>query len=161
MGPHRFVCLSDVAVPCERILLEDDLPGWWSKIELFRPGLFDGPVLYLDLDVLVLGDLSPLFAKRFTITRDWWGGGYQSSVMSWGEPTGFYEAFRPEHMEMAGGDQAFLEKVAPTARIYPDGLVVSYKAHCANGPPLDSRVVCFHGRPKQWDVMDEWVQAAY
>jgi len=26
--PHRFVCLSDVDVPCERIPLQHDWPGW-------------------------------------------------------------------------------------------------------------------------------------
>jgi len=60
--PHRFVCLSDVDVPCERIELSSDLPGWYAKLELFRPGLFDGPVVYLDLDTLVIGDLTPLEA---------------------------------------------------------------------------------------------------
>ncbi len=32
---HRFVCLSDVDVPCERIFLKHGWPGWWSKVELF------------------------------------------------------------------------------------------------------------------------------
>ena len=37
--PHRFVCLSDVAVSCERIDLHQFWPGAWAKIELFRPGV--------------------------------------------------------------------------------------------------------------------------
>ena len=41
--PHRFVCLTDVDVPCERIPLIHGWPSFYSKIELFRPGLFDGP----------------------------------------------------------------------------------------------------------------------
>ena len=36
---HRFVCLSDVPVPCRRIPIEHHWPGWWSKIEMFKPGL--------------------------------------------------------------------------------------------------------------------------
>jgi len=55
--PHRFVCLSDVDVPCERIPLEHNWPGWWSKIELFRPGVIKAPMLYLDLDTIVIGSL--------------------------------------------------------------------------------------------------------
>jgi hypothetical protein len=62
--PHRFVCLSDVEVPCERIPLEQDSnfkgPGWWAKLQLFRPGLFDGPVLYFDLDTVITGNLDEL-----------------------------------------------------------------------------------------------------
>lgn len=62
--PHRFVCLSDVDVPCERIPLVTDWPGWWSKIELFRKGLFDGPVLYTDLDSVITGPLDGMFADQ-------------------------------------------------------------------------------------------------
>ena len=44
----RFVCLSNVPVEgVETIPLRDNLPGWWAKIELFRPGLFTGRTLYL------------------------------------------------------------------------------------------------------------------
>lgn len=68
--PHRFVCLSNVPVSCERIHLLNDWRGWWSKIELFRPGLFDGDrVLYLDLDTIVLKDLTPIvkYPSKFAI----------------------------------------------------------------------------------------------
>ena len=59
--PHRFVCLSNVEVPCERIPLINNWPGYWSKVELFRPNIFKGRVLYLDLDVLVMQNLLPFF----------------------------------------------------------------------------------------------------
>ena len=60
--PHRFVCLSDVDVSaiCERIPLVEDWPGWWSKIELFRSGLFDDTVLYFDLDTVPVGSLDAM-----------------------------------------------------------------------------------------------------
>src|SRR5262245_61940013 len=51
---HRFVCLSDVEVPCERIPLEHDWPGWWAKVELFK---LKAPVLFFDLDTAIVGDL--------------------------------------------------------------------------------------------------------
>ena len=61
----RFVCLTDTPAPLERagietLSLQLGLPGWWSKIELFRLGLFGGPVLYMDLDTLVLGRIDEL-----------------------------------------------------------------------------------------------------
>lgn len=69
--PHRFVCLSNVDVPCERIPLIHDWPGWFSKVELHRPGLFTDRVLYLDLDELILKDLTPFlaFPSSFAITN--------------------------------------------------------------------------------------------
>jgi len=60
---YNFICLTDdlsVAGVCEIEPLLHNLPGWWSKLELFRPGLFDGPVLYLDLDSLVLKSIAGL-----------------------------------------------------------------------------------------------------
>jgi hypothetical protein len=36
-APHRFICLTDMDIPgVEPRPLRDDLPGWWSKMELFR-----------------------------------------------------------------------------------------------------------------------------
>ena len=61
--PHRFVCLTDRRwspskyVETIRIPWPRHLFGWWSKIELFKPGRFSGRVLYLDLDTLVVGPL--------------------------------------------------------------------------------------------------------
>lgn len=56
--PHRFVCLSNSFVPDVTVLpLQSQWDGWWSKIELFRPGLFNGPVLSFDLDVMITGSL--------------------------------------------------------------------------------------------------------
>jgi alpha-N-acetylglucosamine transferase len=69
--PYKFVCLSNVDVPCERIPLERNWKGWWSKIELFKPGQFEDRVLYLDLDVLILDDLQPIidFPSSFAIIK--------------------------------------------------------------------------------------------
>lgn len=75
------------------ISLLHDWPGWWSKIELFRPGIFKGSVLYLDLDTFILKDLHllrklceenglPLFvrgAPEIAVQNDW----LASPIMSW------------------------------------------------------------------------------
>jgi hypothetical protein len=97
--PHRFVALSDVDMPCERIPFAHDWPRWWSKIELFRPGITDptGLNVYLDLDVLVASNLDALvsYPHRFSMMRNSCtpilptrGGGARSkransSVMAW------------------------------------------------------------------------------
>jgi hypothetical protein len=60
--PHRFVCLSNIDVPgVETQPLTTGWPGWWAKLEMFDPSRELGDrVLYLDLDVFVTGDLTPL-----------------------------------------------------------------------------------------------------
>jgi hypothetical protein len=61
--PHQFVCLSDCEVPCKRIALENSGKGFWSKIQLFKPELFVGPVLYLDLDTVICNSLDPIVER--------------------------------------------------------------------------------------------------
>src|ERR1700712_3424831 len=60
--PHRFVCLTNLAAVegVETRKLTDNRPGWWSKIELFKPGQFTGPVLYMDLDVMICDNIARL-----------------------------------------------------------------------------------------------------
>jgi len=55
--PHRFVCLSDCEVNCERIELDSGDYGFWSKMQLFKPGVFTGPTLYIDLDTVICNNI--------------------------------------------------------------------------------------------------------
>jgi hypothetical protein len=59
-----MVCLTDIPAEVEAyaepVELTMDLPGWWSKLEVFQRGLFPGPVIYMDLDTLLLGPLDDL-----------------------------------------------------------------------------------------------------
>lgn len=175
---HRFVCLSDVDVPCERIHLKTfGYHGWWSKVELFKE---TGPLLYFDLDTAIVGDLASIAeiakAKPFCILRDFYRGGdsFGSGVMAWrsDDVTFVHEKFAesPELFMMTcreGGDQRFLEfvldrpKVARWQDVVGDQ-IVSYKIHCRNGIPPNARVVCLHGRPKFGDMpADDPVRQAW
>lgn len=58
--PHKFVCLSDCEVPCDRIPLDTEGDGFWAKLQLFKPGIFDGPVFYLDLDTVICGNIDDI-----------------------------------------------------------------------------------------------------
>jgi hypothetical protein len=65
--PHDFVCLTNLALPgvalpgVRTLPLTTNRPGWWAKLEMFNPAHDLGDrVLYLDLDVYVTGDLTPL-----------------------------------------------------------------------------------------------------
>lgn len=162
---HRFVCLSDVDVPCEKIPLEHNWPGWWSKIELFK---LRGPVLFFDLDTAIVGDLTEIAAVAarapLTLFRDFYrlGDGLGSGVMGWNgtdvSAACLYDIFAADPqgwMSRVGGrgDQGFVEEAAflPGITRWQDVVgsqIVSYKVHCRNGIPSGARVVCLHGRPK-------------
>lgn len=61
----RFVCLSDVPVEgVETIPLLHKWPGWWAKIELFRPDI-KGDFLFTDLDNVIVGPMDDLFNRGF------------------------------------------------------------------------------------------------
>lgn len=60
---YKLFCLTDRPHEIERyaepIELRHDLPGWWSKIELFNQRAFrDDRVLYLDLDVMIIDEIN-------------------------------------------------------------------------------------------------------
>ncbi|AGT09536.1 hypothetical protein [Paracoccus aminophilus] len=71
--PHRFICFTDDAVGFEPGIEAFPLPELglppgngdtrWRKLALFQPDLFglQGMALFLDLDLVVVRDLSPFF----------------------------------------------------------------------------------------------------
>lgn len=160
--PHRFACLSDVDVPCERIPLVTDWPGWLGKLELFRPGLFDGPVLYLDLDSIAVGPLDAIASHphRFSMLSDFYSPQHPASgVMAWcGDYSHIFTGFRddlvPEYRTFSPhrGDCGWIvtnvgHQVERLQDIAP-GAFGSFKA----GVPSTASIVCFHGRPRPRDV---------
>ena len=180
--PHRFVCLSDVPVPCERIPLEHKWPGWWSKIEIFRPGVITGPTLYLDLDTCITGSLDPVvkIPHEFAMLsiRDRGQKTGDSGVMWIGKPQPHvYERFsaRPEHWmalyktsqgdTKAFGDQGYISdqfSYIPKLNHWRPDFFKSYRLDgCQYGVPSGCSVVCFGGahRPHNsggW-VKEAWV----
>lgn len=62
---HKFVILTDQPrkfYPMETINVSGtNLPGWWSKMILFNTSVRDThPTIFIDLDNVIVGDLSPL-----------------------------------------------------------------------------------------------------
>lgn len=169
----KFICLTDIPYTdfpknIEIVELIEDWPGWWSKIELFRPGLFEAfsKIWYFDLDTIIVDDLEPLFVEPCptTFLSDfYWPERIATGVMCWisGTLDGVYTHFKmnPARYMQAfrkGGDQAFLGSVIgmnqSRFQIRFPGQFVSYKVHCQSRVPEDTRVVCFHGRPRPWEV---------
>lgn len=177
--PVRFVCLSDVEIDgVEAIPLTDDLPGWWSKIELFKHDL--GRALYLDLDTLIVGSLDELLAypHQFTALQALSsapGRRLNSGVMAWqGARLDLYETFmaRREHFIATcnraenWGDQGFIHHHVGHWDAWQDlfpGRIVSFKLHLEQRslPPEGTSIVCFHGDPKPWECNLQWVKQHY
>lgn len=160
-----LVCLSDVPVPgVDWRPLKHAWPGWWAKLEMFGPSL-DGDVLMIDLDTVVLA--MPDLPGETTVLQDF----TEPSVMGSGfmyvtaaDRARVWEAWLedPEaHMRANNrwpkwGDQGFLEPLIGGAAKW-GAEVASYKVHCRTGVPEGAKVVCFHGKPRPWNVRTPWV----
>ena len=142
------------------VIRESNKPGWFAKIDLFEPGRFTGRVLYLDLDVTVVGDLGPIawHPGSFNIIRDYISLGFNSSVMSWdaGAVDHIYNMFRKSHMKRLNGDQDWIALCMQgrEANTFPKRWCVSYRKDVepTGLVPPDARVVVYHGQPKPWDI---------
>ena len=179
--PHRFMCLSDRKIPgIECLIPEESWPGWWAKLLLFRYAV--GQVLYLDLDVVITGNLDRLLSRELSTPANWaqsGHGGCQSSVMSWDarhEDLGYLaDLFNPSLLAPPAngncgaygkhklwGDQEYLTDIVgnPGESVVPMSHIYSYKYHCRESLPADASVVCFHGEPKPAQVNDKWVLEA-
>jgi len=113
--PYEFVCLSpfDPQLAGVRwVKINPRLPGWWAKIELLR---MTGPMLYLDLDTVIVGNLDPLVAHVADSTQAWMlrdlGGGrkLECGVMGWSFPES--ERFQKLHWRFFNELREFLPGV--------------------------------------------------
>ena len=66
--PIEFICFTenpkgiDPGVQIRPIPLHPDIKGWWYKPMFFNPGLnLNGPMLYMDLDIIIFKNIDHLF----------------------------------------------------------------------------------------------------
>ena len=143
------------------------LDGWWNKLSLFMPGLFDDGdrIVYIDLSNLITGRLDDIvgYDGSFAILRDFYRpDGLQSSFMSWEANThqNIWLDWLAEGTPItAGGDQAWIEQKLHNYHLWQDMYpekFISYKV--SNGViPHKAAVVKFHGEPKPHEVKEGWV----
>lgn len=173
----RFICFTDDPEDyAEGIkkhpLVEPTLKGWWHKLSLFKPGVFDDGerVLFLDLDTLIVGPLDGFAGYRgeFAMLGPFFKNlnpifaGAQSGVMAWrgGFGSEIWSAFEAQGFpNFPGGDQAFINSLGLSPDLWQEmlpGEVVSFKGSGGRKLP-GANVICFHGLPRPHQV-GGWVQ---
>lgn len=161
----EFVCLTDIKSPLfECVPLTENLPGWWSKMELFDK-FRDGSWLFFDLDTIIRKPVSLDFLsrKKFVILRDFYRGrsiksAMGSGVMFWdGDHSWIWDDFKVRGRTGFRGDQDFLEVAfwenRRDASYFQDltNQIASYKA---DNKGRDAPIVAFHGKPRPWQQQD-------
>lgn len=154
--------------PDANISLKYNLKGWWSKMELFSPEMEKyRPLIYLDLDSVVLKPFQVRIPEKLTICREWISNDplderCQSSFMILPKDTSeIWDRFIKEQdtiMHHNGGDQWYLQRFPHdwVQDLYP-GLVGSYKFGNKEYPK--DKIVTFHGQPKMKDA--GWAKAIW
>lgn len=185
---HRFVCLSDVVIPgVKTVPLRNNWPGWWSKVELFRRGQFQGPVLYFDLDVVMRGNLDAMAGPfpGMVMLGDKLEGVLNSTALWWdaSDPTygAIYERFEANvHGEVAArqgiaalGDQSLIQgtlqeaghavhvwqEVLPADWFVPFSFFSRYNPEIMQGLPEAARLIYCLGNPKfNWNGAPDHVR---
>jgi len=199
-APHRFICVTDDPAglgPGVEVVplwsLHGDLPNpagssrpsCYRRLWLFSreaEAVFGPRFFALDLDVVAVGDLRPLWDRPedFVGWRDPnFEGAYCGSMflLRAGARAKVWESFDPlagpaaaRRAGFSGSDQAWLSLVLGRGEASwgpPDG-VVSFKQDILRGRrgllPSD-RLVVFHGNPKPWSEqarrMAPWVREAW
>lgn len=188
---HRFVCLVDK--PAARFnrkgiefwSLPRPLEGWWAKMTLFNPGYLwrDNVTIYLDLDTVILGNLTPLVyvaeQRDFAICANFtrrsgntsWPCAYGSCVMTLAPGFGahIWEPFWAERELVMrdfarGGDQRAIEHFHPGAPLLqdllPDGYFIG-RREFTDSRPDKAAIAVFAGNEKPHNSPHDWVREAW
>jgi len=173
LGEFRFICVTDdpnYDEGIETVQIPQGLEGWWGKLWLFSDEFqknLDGQVFFFDLDTVITGELDEIFKYRgeFMILRDFYRHhGYGSGLMSWRakDNTHIWDRWICEGQpRLDGGDQVWIEKCISGADLWQEifpGEILSYKVHCSEWPPNESKIVCFHGIPMPHQCKGGWVE---
>ncbi|WP_437201219.1 hypothetical protein [Planctomicrobium sp. SH664] len=183
-GPFRFVCLTDDPTgirsevechPCPTIPIPAPYCNrGWRKVTLWKesiPGILPGEVLFLDLDIVITGNLDQFFEIEgdFIVCLNWSAPGKNRDIGN----TSVYRFRVGSHQylydNLVGDPEGMLAKYANSqtyiswtikegARsFWPEGWCYSFKVHCIPSGikryfqrpflPEGARIVIFPGVP--------------
>ena len=172
LNPDHIVCLSDLELfpsmdPLRVSSLRHDWPGWFAKLELFRPGLFSGATIYFDLDTAIVGPIPRLgetivHENRLLLLDDFFRPNLAATgVMAWmpsPQTERIYHDFVHNPRIRSGwsnGDGSLIGAYEHSRlqHVFP-GVFGSLKAHRLDRGPIGFKVICQHGRPKFHELPD-------
>lgn len=182
--PFKFTCLSNVDTPYNTIKLISNSDNYWNKIELFRKNLFDGPVLYFDLDVVICKNITDavnnLPQNKMLMVQEPYKISniniINSSVMFWsGDYSYLFDRYNKEKdsivMEYSNpstlkfGDQAYIRENVDYDLIenYTTDNFIQWYHHKLKTPITNPSILIFTSRQKPSNntdldlVKDHWV----
>lgn len=186
-GDVRFICVTEDATGIDAGVEIRPLPAMnigdvgfttgWRKLSIFSSELADitGPILFLDLDVIVVDSLDPFFEHepgRFCIIENWTQMGQnvgQSSVFRYErdrcEP--ILKRYEAEHEAITRrwtNEQMYLTDAASPVVFWPEEWCRSFKHHLLKdagkdrepAPPAGARIIIFHGAPNPPEAALGW-----
>ena len=181
--PHRFVCLTDdprgirPEVECRPLpaieLADAPAHSGWRKLSCLASEIDDlGRVLFLDLDLVIVGAIDALFTHPgvFCIIENWTQKGRgvgNSSVFRY--EAGAHRQILEEFCDNAAqilrrwpNEQTYLTRSIGEATFWPRSWCRSFKHDCLPARPLrpfraaripqDAKIIVFHGEPKPPDA---------
>jgi hypothetical protein len=124
--------------------------GWWYKLQLFNSANFAGPLLYFDLDTVIVGNIDWIWnlpLRYFWTVQDFkylWRPTHQginSSIMWWDTRlhNHIWRNFDPKEIntliKIHPGDQDYLTQNldARNVRFFPQERVTSWRWQCKDG----------------------------
>ncbi len=178
--PYTFTCLTDNPSKFNSnvhkiIKLKHSFPKWWSKIELFRPEIFDdtSQVFFLDLDTVITNNINDIvsYDGDFCGLRDFYKVvTLGSGLLSW-KPNKCHHIYKQFLTKcdyvMANtpeGDQKWIDSQIKQMDYFQDlygRKIISWKKDCLNNNkisiPKSASIVCFHGIPKPHEITDSTI----
>lgn len=195
---HRFVCLTNEPQGLDPRIETFPIPdlgipeyhwyhGAWPKIAVFLPQLYDlhGECLFIDLDSVIVGDLSVFFNQSVRLTGldggDNWRPNASGHAGSLGTGVFAFTLGGLSHVtqqfaenqtaliEQHKLEQAFVHAAVPDVQFWEPEWVISFKRHlrqpvgldrvvAPKTPPVNARIVAFHGDPRPIDLTRSGVQ---
>jgi len=170
--PFEFICLSDLewSADYKIIKLENNWDGWWPKIEMFKHA---GPVLTMDLDTLIVDDITPLLElplkcasnEIYMMKAPNPKRTFTTSIMAWNEDfTQVYDNFNYGRDIKYDWDQFYilheLEKTKTVIHPIQEEIsgIYSYKRQWIGKDKTDTRIIWFHGRPRLHSVKTPYIR---
>ena len=161
--PYEFYCLSDLDDKSLNIIkLKDDLPGWFSKLELFK---IVGPCFYIDLDTILVNNINDIISNcstqpfelitlRGLATRIWSGLMYwnHSLIDIYTDSRGIYKDY--------DGDQQLIDYICDKNGISCNHFqeqgtsIVSFRHNLNYGKHFNKKIhniVFFHEDTRPWN----------